>query len=78
MPLWGSQSPPSPSPAPAHKLQFVPWEHGSSRGVDVFGGFKLVPGSWKKENKAAETWQGTGLRPVPVGDNNPMGTRTRR
>lgn len=77
-PLWGGGSQSHPSPAPAHKLQSVPWEHGSSRGVDGFGGFKLVPGSWKKENNPAETWQGTGLQPVPDGDNSPTATGTRR
>lgn len=77
-PLWGGGSQSHPSPAPAHKLQSVPWEHGSSRGVDGFGGFKLVPGSWKKENNPAETWQGTGLQPVPEGDNSPTATGTRR
>lgn len=65
------------SPASPHKLQSVPWEHGSSRGVDGFGGFKLVPGSWKKENKPAETWQGTGLHPGPEGDDSPIATGTR-
>lgn len=77
-PSWGGGSQSSPSPAPAHKLQFVPWEHGSSRGVDAFGGFKLVPGTWRKENKPAETWQGTRLHPEPEGDNSPIGTGTRR
>lgn len=74
---WGGGSQSHPSPAPPHKLQSVPWEHGSSQGVDGFGGFKLVPGSWKKENKPAETWQGTRLHPGPEGDNSPMATRTR-
>lgn len=36
-----------------------------------------MPGSWKKENKPAETWQGTGLHPGPEGDDSPMATGTR-
>lgn len=34
-----------------HKLQPATCKHSSSRGVDEFGGFKLVLGTWRKKRK---------------------------